>query len=105
VAAWAKLLVCGRSIAGIVGSNPAGGVDVSCNCCVLSGRGPCVGVTNRPEESYRLWCVVVCDRVVLIMRPWPTRGCCSRGRGLIPSSKWPSCRNSGVDKTFLCGDG
>ena len=30
-------------------------------CCVLSGRGLCDGLITRPEESYRLWCVVVCD--------------------------------------------
>jgi hypothetical protein len=29
--------------------------------CVLSGRGLCDGLITRPEESYRLWCVVVCD--------------------------------------------
>jgi hypothetical protein len=27
----------------------------------LSGRGLCDGLITRPEESYRLWCVVVCD--------------------------------------------
>ena len=31
-------------------------------CCVLSGRGLCGGLITRPEESYRLWCVVVCDQ-------------------------------------------
>jgi len=30
-------------------------------CCVLSGRGLCDEPITRPEESYRLWCVVVCD--------------------------------------------
>jgi len=34
-------------------------MDVS--CCVLSGRGLCDELTTRSEESYRLWCVVVCD--------------------------------------------
>ena len=29
--------------------------------CVLSGRGLCDELITRPEESYRLWCVVVCD--------------------------------------------
>jgi len=24
-------------------------------CCVLSGRGLCVGLITRPENSYRLW--------------------------------------------------
>ena len=30
-------------------------------CCMLSGRGLCEELITRPEESYRLWCVVVCD--------------------------------------------
>ena len=30
-------------------------------CCVLSGRGLCDELVTRPEESYRLWCVIVCD--------------------------------------------
>jgi hypothetical protein len=28
---------------------------------VLSGRGLCDELITRPEEFYRLWCVVVCD--------------------------------------------
>ena len=32
-----------------------------CECRVLSGRGLCDGLITRPEESYRLCCVVVCD--------------------------------------------
>jgi hypothetical protein len=28
---------------------------------VLSGRGLCDELITRQEESYRLWCVVVCD--------------------------------------------
>ena len=28
---------------------------------MLSGRGLCDELISRPEESYRLWCVVVCD--------------------------------------------
>ena len=35
---------------------------VCCVCCVLSGRGLCDGLITRPEESYRLWRVVVCDQ-------------------------------------------
>jgi len=27
----------------------------------LSGRGLCDELITRPEESYRLWCVIVCD--------------------------------------------
>jgi hypothetical protein len=29
---------------------------------VSSGRGLCDGLITRPEESYRLWRVVVCDQ-------------------------------------------
>ena len=61
VATRSKAYVCGRSHAGIVGSNLTGGMDVCCECCVLSGRGLCDQLIPRPEESYRLWCVVVCD--------------------------------------------
>ena len=35
---------------------------VCCECCVLSGSGLCDGLITRPEESYRLWRVVVCDQ-------------------------------------------
>jgi len=28
---------------------------------VLSGKGLCDKLITRPEKSYRLWCVVVCD--------------------------------------------
>jgi hypothetical protein len=41
-----------------------------CECCVcvLSGRGLCNELITRPEESYRLWCVVVCDLETSWMR-------------------------------------
>jgi len=34
---------------------------VCCECCVLLGRGLCDELSIHPEESYRLWCIVVCD--------------------------------------------
>ena len=61
VAARSKALFCGRSPAEIVDSNPTGGTDVCFESCVLSGRGLCDELITRPEESYRLRCVVVCD--------------------------------------------
>ena len=42
---------------GISGSNLAGDVSVSCECCVLSGISLYVGLITRPEESYRVLCV------------------------------------------------
>jgi len=48
---------------------------VCCDCCVLSGRGLCNELITRPEESYRLRCVVVCDLETSRMRrPWPAFG-------------------------------
>jgi hypothetical protein len=49
LAALAKVWVCGRSLAGVAGSNLAGGMGVSSECCVLSGRGLCVGLITHPE--------------------------------------------------------
>ena len=40
---------------------PGAWMSVCCECCVLSGRGLCEELITRPEESYRLCCVVVCD--------------------------------------------
>jgi hypothetical protein len=35
---------------------------VSCKCCVLPARGLCDRLITRPEESYGLWRVVVCEQ-------------------------------------------
>jgi hypothetical protein len=40
---------------------PGAWMFVCCECCVLSGRGLCDELTTHPEDSSRLWCVVVCD--------------------------------------------
>jgi hypothetical protein len=59
VAARSEVWVCGRSLAGIAGSNPTGGVNV----CVLWVL--CVvtifreGPIPRPEESYRVCLYVI----------------------------------------------
>ena len=48
---------------------------VCCEYCVLSGRGLCDELITRSEESYRLWCVVVCDLETSRMRKtWPALG-------------------------------
>jgi len=41
---------------------------------VLSGRGLCDGLITRPEESYRLWRVVVCDQETSIEEVKPATG-------------------------------
>jgi len=54
---------------------PRAWMFVCCECCVLSGRGLCDELITRPEESYRLWCVVLCDLETSRMRrPRPALG-------------------------------
>jgi len=56
-----------------------------CLLWVLSGRGLCDELIILPEESYRLWYVVVCDLEISWMRrPWPTGGCCARKQNWCP---------------------
>jgi len=63
LAARSKAWLCGRLVAGIVGSNPAGVIDVSYECCVLSGRGICEGPIPLLEESYGVYvCVIKSDQ-------------------------------------------
>jgi hypothetical protein len=85
VAARSKTWVCGRSLTGIAGSNPAlAWMSVSFECCVLPGRGLCDGLITRPEKSYRVWCVSKCDREASTMkRPRPSRGCCAVEKKII----------------------
>jgi hypothetical protein len=55
-----KAWVFGCLLAGVASSNPAGEwMCISCEFYVLSGRGLCVGLITRPEESHRVWCVWV----------------------------------------------
>ena len=62
---WPSGLRCGSAAARLlrlwVRILPGAWLSVCCECCVLSGRGLCDGLITRPEESYRLWYVVVCD--------------------------------------------
>jgi len=48
---------------------PLGHGCVSCECRVLSGRGLCDEPITRLEQSYRMWCVVVCDLETWTKRP------------------------------------
>jgi hypothetical protein len=92
VAARSKMWVCGRSPAEILGSNPTKGMDVCCECCVLLCRGLCDELITRPEESYRLWCVVECDLETSWMRRlWPTGG-----GGLLHHKKGLLCLMNGL---------
>jgi len=63
---------------------PGAWTFVSCECCVLSGRGLCDNLITRPEESYQTCCVVVCDLETSWMRrPWPTGGCRAKNNNIL----------------------
>ena len=50
-------------------------MSVCSECCVLSGRGLCDEMVTRPEESYRMWCFVMCDPgTSWKRRSWPSGG-------------------------------
>jgi hypothetical protein len=50
-------------------------MSVPCECCAVSGRGLYDEPITRPEESYRVWCVIVCDLQTSRMRkPWSALG-------------------------------
>jgi hypothetical protein len=60
VAARSKAWVCAACFLGWrVGIPPAACLSVSFVSVVLSGRGLCVGLITRPEESYRVVCMSV----------------------------------------------
>jgi hypothetical protein len=74
-----------------------------CECCLLSDRGLCDKLITRPEESYGLWCVVVCDLETSKMRrSWPAlgRSTTAKKKNLI-SSQW-SFRFCFADHNFRC---
>jgi len=56
---------------------------------VLSGRGLCDELITRPEESYRLWCVVVCNQEISRMRrSWPALGRSATGKQNKTKTCW-----------------
>ena len=50
---------------------PGAWMSFSCECCVLSGTGLCVGLITCPEESCRVWCVL---NVIVKPRHWGDPG-------------------------------
>ena len=57
---------------------PPRGMYVCRQCCVLSGKGLCVGLITRPEESYRVWCAWVWSWSLDNEAVLAHRGCCAR---------------------------
>jgi len=76
---WTRGLRCGSAAAHLLRSwvriPPGLRKFVCCDCCVLSSRGLCDKLITHPQDSYRLWCVVVCGLETLWMRrTWLTVG-------------------------------
>jgi hypothetical protein len=74
---------------------PVTWMSLCCECCVFSGKGLCVGLITGPEESYGLWCVVVCElKTSWMRRAWPNGGCRAKTkknlRFSLPSDLLPS---------------
>ena len=90
--ALSKVWVCGRSLAENMVSNPAGGISVSCDSCVLSGTGFCVGPITDPEEAYWVWWW----SRNLVVEAWPTRDSRNTRRriNLVSSQNVHILRNS-----------
>jgi hypothetical protein len=59
----------------LVRTPPGAWMFFCCKCCVLLGKSLCDEPFNRPEEFYRLLCVVVCGlKTSRMRRPWPALG-------------------------------
>ena len=72
---------------------PGAWIYFCCECCVLSGRSLCDELITRPEESYRLWCVVVCDLETSRMRrPWLALGRSATQKTNYRNSEFPSLK-------------
>jgi hypothetical protein len=58
---WSRGIRRGSAAARLLGLwvriPPGVWMSVSCECCVLSGRGLFDELITRPEESHRVWCV------------------------------------------------
>jgi len=79
---------------------PGAWVSISCEWCVLLGRGLCDGQISPPEESYLQWCVRLC----VILKPQQWNDVCSSG-AVAPQEKNPSVYSAvalGPQSFLLC---
>jgi hypothetical protein len=78
---WSRDLRCRSAVVRLLGLRVRiprrAWMSVCCECCVFSGRDLCDSLVASPQQSYRLWCVVVCELETSRMRrPWPTGRVC-----------------------------
>ena len=82
---------------------PKAWMSVCCQCCVLSGRGLCVGLITRPEESYRVRCVSVRCEASIIRSLWPSGGFCAVENKSVDCSYLAlAVRGNQITPTFMC---
>jgi hypothetical protein len=71
-------------------------MSVSCECCVLSGRGLCDRPITRQEGSYQAWCVWVWSRDLIeepirSVEPWKKKSLWNEGQAygmFMPEGSW-----------------
>ena len=69
---------------------------VFCVCCL------CDKLITHPEESYRLWCVVVCDLETSKWGgPGPLGGCCPKNKPTVTLSKQVTYANRSGERKPL----
>jgi len=108
VTARSKAQACDHSPTEILDSNPKGAWMFF--CCVLSSRGLCDELITRPEESYRLLCVVMCElKISWMRRPWLTLGWSTKNKQTVSLHFYfifrdpPSVMFNGYRGIFLYG--
>jgi hypothetical protein len=70
--------------------------------CVVRWRSVWQAVTC-PEESYQMWCVIVCDQETSwTRRPWPIGGCYAKYKPTNMFEKINVTTNSHTCFTYLC---
>jgi hypothetical protein len=86
---WSRSLSRGSAVARLlrlwVRISPGAWMSVSCECCVVSGRGLCVELITLPEECYGVWCVWMWSWILEVVLANQELSC--RGKKNICSSR------------------
>jgi hypothetical protein len=82
-------------------------MSVSYECCVLSGRGLCVGLITRPESRTECGVSECYLEASVISKLWPTSGYCAMKKKIPASESHRSTRSTarppGSASPVLCG--
>jgi hypothetical protein len=105
---WSRGLRRGSATARLLGLRvqipPGTWMSVTCECCVLSGRGLFLGLITRPESPTECG-VSECDGKVSIMKsPWPTRDLTICFGKKIPCLLFLKCNQTSQNLAFSLHD-